>query len=255
MLEITPIPLLSDNYTWLLRSPQSSNAVVVDPGDAQPVLKTLKALDLSLTAILITHHHADHTAGIEELVGHGIPVYGPGDSAIPKRTHAIAAGETFTPAGLTIAFQALAVPGHTLDHLAFYGDGLLFAGDALFAGGCGRMFEGTPVMMQQYLAMLRDLPGNTQVYCGHEYTLANLTFAAAVEPDNQALRNRLAEVREQRERGAVTLPTTIADERATNPFLRWDEPTVIASASQHAGHAVSSPADVFAALRAWKDHF
>ncbi|MDR9413085.1 MAG: hydroxyacylglutathione hydrolase [Spiribacter sp.] len=255
MLEVTPIPVLSDNYTWLLRAPQGDTAVVVDPGEAAPVAKALEAMGVKLAAIMITHHHTDHVAGIEGLIGNGLPVYGPADSPIPFISDPVKPGETLTPPGLGPTFDVLGVPGHTLDHLAFFGDGLLFAGDALFAGGCGRMFEGTPAQMQGYLSELRKLPGETRLYCGHEYTLANLTFALAVEPDNVALQARHAQIEQQHARGAITLPSTLAEECATNPFLRWDVEAVIQSAEAQAGHALSDPIDVFAALRAWKDRF
>ena len=255
MIEITPIPVLADNYTWLIRESQSSGAIVVDPGDAAPVAGALGSLGLKLNAILITHHHADHVAGVAGLLADAIPVYGPADSHIPHLTHPLRAGDRLVPGGLDIPLEVLAVPGHTLDHIAYRGDGMLFAGDALFAGGCGRMFEGTPEPMQRYLAGLRDLPADTRVYCGHEYTQANLEFAIAAEPENEALQARLERVREQRRRSAITVPSTIGEELATNPFLRWDSDAVVRHATEHAGRTPESPADVFAILRDWKDHF
>ncbi|MDR9432438.1 MAG: hydroxyacylglutathione hydrolase [Spiribacter sp.] len=255
MLDVTPIPVLSDNYTWLLRAPKGSNAVIVDPGAAEPVAHTIAGLGLTLTAILVTHHHLDHVAGIEALANAEIPVYGPNDSRVPCLTHPLAAGDSCIPRGIEMEFEILAVPGHTLEHIAFFSHGLLFAGDALFAGGCGRMFEGTAAQMQNYLAELRELPPETKLYCGHEYTQANLAFASAVEPNNQALQQRIETVSSQRQKGGITLPSTLAEERETNPFLRWDEPEVIAQASQHAGRKLNSPVEVFAVLRDWKDHF
>ena len=255
MLQVTPIPVLSDNYTWLLRNPQSQTAVVVDPGEAAPVVRALEGFQLHLSAILVTHHHGDHVGGIDGLMDNGVPVYGPAGSHIPHLSHPLRAGEHFTPAGLGVEFEVLAVPGHTLDHIAYYGDGILFAGDALFAGGCGRMFEGNPRQMQAYLAELRALPPETRLYCGHEYTQANLEFAAAVEPENQSVHDRLAQVREQRGRGAVTLPSTLGEERATNPFLRWDSDAIARRATERVGHPLNSPAEVFAVLRDWKDQF
>ena len=255
MTAVEPIPVLADNYTWLIRQSQSSAAIIVDPGDATPVARALDELGLKLSAILITHHHGDHVAGVEDLLADPVPVYGPADSNIPHLTHPLRAGERIAPGEPGIPLDVLAVPGHTLDHIAYLGDGRLFAGDALFAGGCGRMFEGTPGPMQRYLAELRELPSDTVVYCGHEYTQANLEFAIAVEPENEALRVRLERVREQRRRGAITVPSTIGEEQATNPFLRWDSDTVVQHASEHAGRIPESPADVFAILRDWKDHF
>ncbi|MEX0372193.1 hydroxyacylglutathione hydrolase [Spiribacter roseus] len=255
MLEITPIPVLSDNYTWLIHHPQSTAAVVVDPGEAAPVAHALESLGLTLSAILITHHHGDHVAGIAGLRDDAIPVYGPADSDIPHLTQPLKHGDRITPGGLGVEFEVIAVPGHTLDHIAYLGDGSLFAGDALFAGGCGRMFEGTPAPMQGYLAKLRALPPATRVYCGHEYTQANLAFARAVEPENTALQARAERVHEQRQRGAITLPSTIGEERATNPFMRWDSDAVRRHAGEHAGRTPEGPADVFAILRDWKDNF
>lgn len=255
MIEITPIPVLTDNYTWLIHESQSSGAIVVDPGDTKPVARALDSLGLKLSAILITHHHRDHVAGVEGLLADAIPVYGPANSNIPCLTHPVRSGDRVVPGGIDMSLEVLAVPGHTLDHIAYRGDGVLFAGDALFAGGCGRMFEGTPAPMQRYLAMLRDLPADTAVYCGHEYTQANLEFAIAAEPENEALQARLERVREQRRRGAITVPSTIGEERATNPFLRWDSDALVQHATERAGRVPESPADVFAILRDWKDHF
>lgn len=255
MLEVTPIPVLQDNYTWLIRNTQSQRAMVVDPGEAAPVARALEGFGLTLDGILITHHHGDHVAGIGELISDGMPVYGPADSNIPHLTHPLHAGDVIELPALQANFQILAVPGHTLDHIAYYGEGLLFSGDALFAGGCGRMFEGTPAQMQNYLARLRDLPDETLIYCGHEYTQANLEFAAAVEPDNAAVAERLERVRQQRNRGGITLPSRMDEERTTNPFLRWDNEKTIASAAAHSGRTLDTPIEVFAALRAWKDTF
>lgn len=255
MLTVTPIPILADNYTWLISTPQGGSAVVLDPGDAAPVARALESLDLKPAAVLATHHHNDHVAGIPELASTGIPVYGPRDSRIPHLTNPISAGDVITPAGLETEFEAIAVPGHTLDHLAYYGGGALFAGDALFAGGCGRLFEGTPDQMQAYLAVLRELPAGTRLYCGHEYTLANLEFAATVEPNNETLLQRLETVRQQRAKGGITLPSTLGDECATNPFLRWDNENVKEQAEAYAGQKLDTPAGVIAALRQWKDRF
>mgnify|MGYP001048625154 CR=1 FL=1 len=255
MLEITPIPTLSDNYTWLVRQPKTGKAAVVDPGEAAPVFSALEGMDAELSAILITHHHQDHTGGVKSL-GHGnVVVYGPADSAITGVTNPVRPGEHIEPAELFVKLKVIATPGHTLDHVVYYGDGVLFAGDALFAGGCGRLFEGSAEQMQQYLATLRELPDETKIYCGHEYTLKNLEFAAAVEPNNTRLALRLEQVREQRARNAITLPSTMAEEKATNPFLRWDNQAVIASARQWSGQSLTTPAEVFAALRRWKDQF
>ncbi len=255
MLEVTPIPVLADNYTWLLHAKQSGAAYVVDPGESAPVAQAIEQAGLTLEGILLTHRHHDHIGGVEGLARSGLPVFGPDHPQLSAVTQPLTHGDTLTLSGLDAKFQVMAVPGHTLEHIAFYGEGLLFAGDALFAGGCGRMFEGSAEQMQGYLAMLRTLPDETQLFCGHEYTLANLQFAHVVEPDNQALADRLNRVRRQRDQGNITLPSTLGEEKATNPFLRWDSPQVIEQASQQAGQSLHDPAEVFAALRRWKDHF
>lgn len=255
MLEITPIPTLADNYTWLLRQPQTGRAAIVDPGEAAPVESALMGLGVELTAILITHHHQDHTGGLKALAHGKTAVFGPAQSAINGITHPVSDGDVIELPGLQTQFKVIATPGHTLDHIVYYGDGVLLAGDALFAGGCGRLFEGTAAQMQRYLAVLRALPDETQIYCGHEYTLSNLEFAIAVDPNNTALSARLEQVRLQRQRQGITLPATMAEEKATNPFLRWDNADIIAAASQWAGQPLRDPVDVFAALRRWKDQF
>ena len=255
MLNVTPIPVLADNYTWLLHSPQSTHAAVVDPGESEPVRRALEGFGLTLTAILLTHHHHDHVGGVGNLSQPGMPVFGPAGGQTPGVTEPVAEGDPVFLPGLDTRLTVMAVPGHTLDHIAYIGDEALFAGDALFAGGCGRMFEGDAATMQGYLARLRELADETRLYCGHEYTLANLEFAIAAEPDNEKLQQRLDKVREQRARQAVTLPSTLGEEKATNPFLRWDNPEVIDQASRQAGHALEDDVAVFAALRQWKDHF
>ena len=252
MIEIIPIPAFEDNYIWLLRN--QGFAAVVDPGDADPVIEHLHQHDLKLSAILITHHHGDHCGGAEELRQHfGCPVYGPRREEISATTQTVAENDTITLPELGIALHVIDVPGHTRGHVAYYGINSLFCGDALFACGCGRLFEGTPEQMQSSLAKLAALPDETKVFCAHEYTLANIRFARIADPDNAALRQR--EVREQhtRAQGLPTLPSTIALEKSTNPFLRWCDPHLIEAASQFAGHPLKTPASIFAAIRQWKD--
>ncbi|EKF74900.1 metallo-beta-lactamase family protein [Alcanivorax hongdengensis A-11-3] len=252
----TAIPAFRDNYIWAL--PHGRHCVVVDPGDAAPVEAFLDDNQLSLSAILITHHHPDHVGGILRLLERGaVPVYGPADEIIPGRTRALVDGDTVEPEGLDLSFQVLAVPGHTLGHIAFYSPdaGWLFCGDTLFAGGCGRLFEGTAAQMHASLQRLAALPGDTRVFCAHEYTQANLAFAAAVSPDDQAVLARQRQVIALREADRITLPTTLAEERASNPFLRPDNPAIQTACRQREPQSGDNPVDTFATLRRWKDNF
>lgn len=254
MKKIFALKAYNDNYIWVLPSTDNNSAFVVDPGEAEPVQAGLAAAGLRLGGILVTHHHWDHTNGIEALLAEArVPVVGPPDDRIPSVTHPVRDGDEVRLDGLPLPLRVLDIPGHTSSHIAFVGDGVLFSGDTLFAGGCGRMFEGTPAQMHQSLQRLAALPPDTKVYCGHEYTESNLRFALQVEPGNAALAARLQRVAELRARNEITLPSTIADELATNPFLRADQASVIESAEQHAGQRLTSPTDVFAAIRAWKD--
>jgi len=250
-LSIVPVPILKDNYVWL--GHDGAHAFVVDPGEAAPVDAALKALQLKLTAILVTHHHGDHIGGVAALASAWhCPVYGPG--SVDGIDWPVGEGDAVVLDGPAAAFTVMAVPGHTLDHIAYYGAGTLFCGDTLFACGCGRLFEGTPAQMQHALARLAALPADTRVYCTHEYTLANQRFALAVEPGNAALVTRHAADQAKRAQGQPTLPSSIGLERATNPFLRWAEPDVARAAHAH-GAAGGDPIAVFAALRRWKDGF
>jgi hydroxyacylglutathione hydrolase len=258
MITIIPIPAFADNYIWTLRS--GGNAVVVDPGDAAPVLEYLDREKLALTAILATHHHNDHVGGVPSLVArYGVPVFGPARESIPERTRALGDGNEIDVPGLALRLRVMDIPGHTAGHIAFFGEvsGVpsVFCGDTLFAAGCGRIFEGTPEQMWSSLSALAALPAETQVYCGHEYTLANLRFALAVEPDNRDVWDRQAREQAKRDRGEVTLPSTIGDERRTNPFLRAPVPHVRDAAAAHAGAPLATDVEAFAALRAWKNVF
>lgn len=258
MPAIIPIPAFSDNYIWLIRD--GPNAAVVDPGDAGPVLACLDREGLALTAIVNTHHHGDHVGGNVGLLARGaVPVFGPAREVIPGRTQALSEGDEITVPGIGMKLAVLDVPGHTAGHIAYVGacDGrpVAFVGDTLFAGGCGRLFEGTPAQMVASLGKLAALDRETRVYCAHEYTLANLRFASAVEPGNAALAERVARDQRKRDRGEPTVPSTIADERATNPFLRTAEPGVFAAAQAHAGRPLGSAVDAFAVLREWKNGF
>ena len=256
-IQILPIAAFSDNYIWLLYNAHSRQACVVDPGDAQPVLATLKELGLELTDVLITHHHFDHVGGLKELQSAYSPrVYGPTNPAIAGISETVTAGDTVAVLGME--FQVQEVPGHTLDHIAYFHDAeepLLFCGDTLFAGGCGRLFEGTPAMMHKSLQSLAELPTATRVYCAHEYTLANLAFALAVEPENSALRQRIAEAEATRASNRPTVPSDISLELATNPFLRCSNEELRASLALQGKPSEGSDSDVFATVRAWKDNF
>jgi hydroxyacylglutathione hydrolase len=252
--EIVPLRAFSDNYVWTLRDERC--AAVVDPGDARPVFDYLEREKLELVAILNTHHHADHVGGNAALLSRWkVPVFGPRDERIAEVTRGLRDGERFVLPHFGIEFAVLEIPGHTRSHIAFYGDGMLFCGDTLFAAGCGRLFEGTPRQMHDSLTRLAALPDATRVYCGHEYTLANVRFARVAEPDNAALRELEAEAKALRERDLPTLPSTIGREKATNPFVRVTQPAVIASASARAGRPLDDPVSVLAAIREWKNSF
>jgi hydroxyacylglutathione hydrolase len=252
--EIIPLRAFTDNYIWTIRD--ARHAAVVDPGDARPVLEYLKRENLRLVAILNTHHHADHVGGNGELLRHAnVPVFGPHDIRIPEVTNRLADGEHMTLPHFGIAFEVLEIPGHTRSHIAFHGGGMLFCGDTLFAAGCGRLFEGTPQQMHDSLARLVGLADTTRVYCGHEYTLANIRFARAADPANRALETLEASAQALWDKDLPTLPSTIAQEKATNPFVRCREPGVVASASKYAGKPLADPVSVLATIREWKNNF
>ena len=254
MNDITPIPALRDNYIWALYN--TRYAVVVDPGEAAPVLSFLKQHHLDLNAILCTHHHSDHTSGIAELCEvYNVPVYAPHSEDIPRTTHPLDGGETIELTELGIRLNAIDIPGHTRGHLAFQGEGYVFCGDTLFGCGCGRIFEGTAEQMLNALKRLARLPDDTRVYCAHEYTEANIRFALACEPENEALRQRATDTRAMRIDGRPSLPSTIRLEKATNPFLRCSEASVIQSVQRNCGINEQNELPVFMALRKWKDHF
>jgi hydroxyacylglutathione hydrolase len=255
MIQITALPAFTDNYIWLLQDHGTQRCAVVDPGDAAPVQAWLSAHPgWVLSDILITHHHHDHVGGVEQLKkATDAKVFGPASESIPARDVALKDNDRISVLGWD--FDVFAVPGHTLGHIAYYHHGLLFCGDTLFAAGCGRLFEGTPAQMHHSLSRLAALPEDTLVYCTHEYTLSNLKFAAAVEPNNPDIAARLAKVIGQRQSGIMTLPSTLALEKLTNPFLRTGETSVKEKADERSGSDNPAPDMVFAALRAWKDQF
>ena len=254
---VSCVPAFNDNYIWLVHGlTEPRRVAVVDPGDAAPVLAALARDGLTLDTILITHHHADHVGGVPELLARGkVPVYGPARETIPGRTVALEHGAQVVLPGLEFEFDVIDIPGHTAGHIAYVGHGALFCGDTLFSAGCGRLFEGTPAQMLASLDRLRALPAATRVYCGHEYTAANLRFAAAVEPDNAAVRDYSAAVAATRARNEPTLPSTLGLELRVNPFLRTREPAVRAAAAAHAARALADETDAFAVVRQWKNEF
>lgn len=255
-LAVLTVPAFKNNYLWIIHD--GVHAAVVDPGDAEPILAALQANGLTLTAILLTHHHADHVGGVPGLLArHQVPVYGPHNPAIAGITHPVAEGDRFTVPGLQLSMSVLEVPGHTLDHIAYVAPdaGWLFCGDTLFAGGCGRLFEGTPAQMVASLAKLTALPDQTAVYCAHEYTLSNLKFAREVEPENMALLARIPAEQKKREQNQATVPTFIALEKSTNPFLRYTEPAIMDRLASVGRLATREAVASFAALREWKNAY
>jgi hydroxyacylglutathione hydrolase len=255
MIAVSPIPAFDDNYIWLLTRPGHRGCAVVDPGDEDPVIERLEAEGLGLDAILVTHKHGDHVGGIRGLRARwpDARVYGPAGEPIATLEQRLHDGDRVELSGLGLAFEVIEVPGHTEGHIAYYGAGMLFCGDTLFAGGCGRVFSGTFEQLSASLIRIGTLPPQTRVYCAHEYTLANLGFAAWVEPDSAALAARTAAAQAARARGEPTVPSTLELELATNPFMRTDQPQVIAAASAWAGRPLTGRAKVFRTLRTWKD--
>jgi len=260
MLSVQAVHAFDDNYIWLIRHPDRPQVLIVDPGDAEPVIAAITAQSLEPVGILITHHHWDHVGGIDDLLAHyqqSIPVYGPAKETIPHISHPLSEGDTVHIDTLNADFRVLDVPGHTAGHIAYVhsatDNNLVFVGDTLFAGGCGRLFEGTPEQMHDSLNRIAALPDDTQVYCAHEYTADNLVFARIAEPDNLALQTRQQTVQQQRAQNQATVPSLLADEKATNPFLRCAQPEMIRAAEGFSGRKLPTAAEVFGAVRHWKD--
>ncbi len=255
-MHIHPIPAFEDNYIWLLLN--GENAAVIDPGQADPVIDHLENHQLKLKAILLTHHHHDHIDGAQTLrERYACPVYGAKMHAID--TLAQNEGEIIDLNAHGLGqWQVIATPGHTLDHLAYFSAStppVLFCGDTLFGAGCGKLFEGTAEQMQGSLEKIRALPDDTLIYCGHEYTEDNLRFATLAEPSNAAITQRIAAAHIQRANGEPTVPSTLALEKASNPFLRWDQNELLNNVKAHCPQSLNHPAAVLAAVRAWKDDF
>lgn len=254
MPHFEPVPAFSDNYVWLITDPPAPAAVVVDPGEASTVLQVLRKRKLELAAVLLTHHHGDHVGGVDEILrAHQVPVFGPAHENIATVDHPVEGGDLVPLPDLGLDLEVLDVPGHTAGHVAYRGPDFVLAGDTLFAGGCGRVFEGTPEQMHASLKSLANLPAETLIYCAHEYTIANLEFAREVEPYNEALAHRLEAAKTARAEGRPTVPSTVAEELETNPFLRCDQSAVIAAAENWSGLDVPTEVDVFTIIRSWKD--
>ncbi|MBT0960124.1 hydroxyacylglutathione hydrolase [Denitromonas iodatirespirans] len=252
MRQIVPLPAFKDNYIWVMHD--GRHALVVDPGDAAPVTDFIAQHGLTLAAVLITHHHADHIGGLRALAP-SCPVYGPARDTVAGVTHPVREPDQIRIDELGITFRVLDVPGHTREHIAYLAPGILFCGDTLFSAGCGRIFDGTPEELFRSLNTLAALPDDTQVYCTHEYTLANLAFAQAAEPDNPARDRWRDECAERRRRGQPTLPSTIGREKAVNPFLRPQSASVSATLAERLDQPPADALAAFTALRAWKNNF
>lgn len=253
---ILAIPALNDNYIWTIVHPKKKNAAVIDPGETKPILNLLAQQDLTLTAILLTHHHWDHTNGISGLLEkYLVPVYGPAEAMIPFCDHLIKGGDRLTLSSLDLTLNILSIPGHTLSHIAYYGHQLVFTGDTLFSGGCGRLLEGSPDQLYHSLLKLASLPFDTRVYCGHEYTKKNLEFAKMVDPNNLKLKKRIAETQQKIIQNLPILPPTLQLELDTNPFLRCHKKSIQKSLTEYHGYSLTDEIAFFAALRRWKDKF
>jgi hydroxyacylglutathione hydrolase len=262
-INITPIKAFTDNYIWAITN--NHFVTLVDPGDANVCIEFLETNKLTLSAILITHHHADHTGGINELVDYcqqkqwPLTVYGPANENIPHCKVKLIENDKVTLDELNINFTIIDLPGHTAGHIAYFANDhvspILFCGDTLFSGGCGRLFEGSPEQMLNSLTKLANLPENTKVYCTHEYTQANLTFALTVEPQNKALITYNEQVDELRSKNQSTIPSTIELEKQINPFLRCHKQSLQASAQQFSSDTKATPQDTFTTIRRWKDQF
>ena len=255
-MEVQGLPILKDNYIWLIVNNKEKKFIAIDPGEASAVFDFVSAYGMTLDAVLITHHHADHTAGIHALKRHfNVPIVGPRRESIVGVTKAVSEGDTLSFSWIDEPIQVLDTPGHTLGHVSYLVKHKLFCGDTLFSGGCGRLFEGTPDQLYHSLQKLAALPDETSVYCAHEYTVQNLTFAQCVEPSNKIIQNQMKEALKIRSRYQPTLPSTIHLEKQINPFLRCDQDEIIHQVVTHCGQTLRNPIDVFKFMRVWKDHY
>ena len=260
MTKVLPVRAFQDNYIWLIAGGKPSSAgtpvAIVDPGDADPVLEIVHTQNLLPVAVLCTHHHGDHVGGVADILMHfPVPVYGPAHERIQTVTQPLHDGDKVDIPQLGLSFIVFEIPGHTAGHIAFYGQQMLFCGDTLFSAGCGRLFEGTAEQMRASLNRLAALPGDTAVYCGHEYTLANLRFALTVEPDNADIRSYLEQVKKLRTKDLPTLPSNIGQEHRINPFFHTAKLSVREAVEGWSGHSQPTEIAVFATLRRWKDGF
>lgn len=255
-MEVISIPQLSDNYAYLVIDPATREAGIVDCAEVKPILEAVDSAEVQLTSILPTHHHFDHVGGNEELLAArpGLTVYG-FDDRVPGITQRVGHGDRVRVGKLEA--EVLSIPAHTTGHIAYYFDRerVVFTGDTLFAGGCGRLFEGDAAMMIKSLEKLRELPDDTRVYFGHEYTVNNLDFALTLEPDNRPLQEKRAWAAETTREGGYTTPTTIASEKQTNPFFRWESPELRSTLAARFPEMALSDVTVFAKTRELKDNF
>jgi hydroxyacylglutathione hydrolase len=255
-IQVQPILAFKDNYIWCLINDKTNHCIIVDPGEVKPVLTFLKRFNLMLDAVFITHHHWDHTNGIKGILkDYAVPVFGPAKEKVIGVSNPVDEGDGIELNHWPIAFKVLAIPGHTLGHIAYYGGRMLFCGDTLFSAGCGRLFEGTAEQMLDSLNKLSQLPDETQIYCGHEYTLNNLNFAQMIEPSNPRVKEHLERVRELRQKNLPSLPSVLFAERLINPFLRCDKTEILSRVERHRGKKLDLPAEVFAYLRQWKNNY